>query len=160
MRKQEIKNKLIDRLDEDDLLDEFDLDNKIEIQDDGADSAVKLKRLELQQETEMVKFKLEQERLKIEEEERKAKLQLEQERWKIEQKERQDRLAMEERIKTKEIEAKFKIEKDKLEKQGSSNSSTQSGFDATKNIRLVPKFEEKEVDKYFLHFEKIANSLK
>ena len=33
-------------------------------------------------------------------------------------------------------------------------------FDATKNIRLVPKFEEKEVDKYFLHFEKIANSLK
>ena len=26
--------------------------------------------------------------------------------------------------------------------------------------RLVPKFEEKEVDKYFLHFEKIAESLK
>ena len=49
----------------------------------------------------------------------------------IEQKERQDRLAMEERIKTKEKEAKLRIE----EKQGSSNSSTQSGFDATKNIR-------------------------
>ena len=142
------------------LLDEFDLDNKIEIQDDGADSAVKLKRLELQQQMEMAKLKLEQERLKIEEEERKEKLQLQQERLKIEQKERQDRLAMEERIKTKEIEAKLKIEKDKLEKQGSSNSSPQSGFDATKNIRLVPKFEENEVDKYFLHFEKIANSLK
>ena len=43
MRKQEIKNKLIDCLVEDDLLDEFDLDNKIEIEDDGgADSAVKL----------------------------------------------------------------------------------------------------------------------
>ena len=51
--RQEIKNKLIDRLVEDDLLDEFDLDNKIEIEDDGADSAVKLKRLELQQEMEM-----------------------------------------------------------------------------------------------------------
>ena len=62
MRKQEIKNKLIDRLVEDDLLDEFDLDNKIEIEDDGADSAVKLKRLELQQEIEMTKLKLEQER--------------------------------------------------------------------------------------------------
>ena len=97
---------------------------------------------------EMAKLKLEQERLKIEEEERKEKLQLEQERLKIE------------RIKTKEIEAKLKLEKDKLEKQGSSNSFTQSGFDATKNIRLVSKFEEKEVDKYFLHFEKIANSLK
>ena len=31
MRKQEIRNKLIDRLVEDDLLGEFDLDNKIEI---------------------------------------------------------------------------------------------------------------------------------
>ena len=58
----------------------------------------------------------------------------------------------------KEIEAKVQMEKDQLEKHGSSTSSSQ--FDATKNIRLVPKFEEKEVDKYFLHFEKIAESLK
>ena len=137
MRKQEIKNKLIDRLVEDDLLDEFDLDNKIE--DDGADSAVKLKRLELQQEMEMAKLKLEQERLKIEEQERKEKLQLEQERLKIEQ----DRLAMEKEIELKEIEARVQIEKDKLEKQGSSGASSHTGFDATKNIRLVPKFEEK-----------------
>ena len=71
MRKQEVKNKLIDRLVEDDLLDEFDLDNKLEIEDDGAESAVKLKRLELQQEMEMAKLKLEQERLKIEKQERK-----------------------------------------------------------------------------------------
>ena len=47
----------------------------------------------------------------------------------------------------------------KLEKQGSSGASSHTGFHATKNIRLVPKFEEK-VDKYFLHFEKIAESLK
>ena len=76
----------------------------------------------------------------------------------IEQKEREDRLAMEERNKTKEIETKVRMEKDQLEKHGSSTSSSQ--FDATKNIRLVPKFEEKEVDKYFLHFEKIAENLK
>ena len=62
MRKQEIKNMLIDRLVEDDLLDQFDLDNKIEIED-GADSAVKIKQLELQQEMEMAKLKLEQEKL-------------------------------------------------------------------------------------------------
>ena len=91
---------------------------------------------------------------------KKGKLQLEKEKLQMKEKERQYRLAMEKRIKTKEIEAKLKIEKDKLEKQGSPNSSTQSGFDATKIIRSVPKFEEKEVDKYFLHFEKIANSLK
>jgi hypothetical protein len=33
-------------------------------------------------------------------------------------------------------------------------------FDVTKNIRLVPPFQEKEVDKYFLHYEKVAENLK
>ena len=28
--------------------------------------------------------------------------------------------------------------------------------DVTKHIRLVPPFQEKEADKYFLHFEKVA----
>ena len=33
-------------------------------------------------------------------------------------------------------------------------------FDVTKHIQLVPPFQEKEVDKYFLHFEKDAENLK
>jgi len=32
-------------------------------------------------------------------------------------------------------------------------------FDISKHIRFVPPFQEKEVDKYFLHFEKVATSL-
>ena len=32
-------------------------------------------------------------------------------------------------------------------------------FDPDRNIRLVPPFEEKEVDKYFAHFEKVADNL-
>ena len=32
-------------------------------------------------------------------------------------------------------------------------------FDVTKHIRLVPPFQEKEVDKYFLHSEKVAENL-
>ena len=32
-------------------------------------------------------------------------------------------------------------------------------FDVTKHIRLVPPFQEKEVDKYLLHFEKVAENL-
>ena len=32
-------------------------------------------------------------------------------------------------------------------------------FNVTKQIRLVPPFQEKEVDKYFLHFEKVAENL-
>ena len=31
-------------------------------------------------------------------------------------------------------------------------------FDVTKHIRLVPPFQEKEVDKYILHFEKVAEN--
>ena len=55
---------------------------------------------------------------------------------------------MEEIITMKELE----IEHEQVAKGIS--TSPHSGFDATKNIRLVPKFEEKEVDKYSLHFEK------
>ena len=33
-------------------------------------------------------------------------------------------------------------------------------FDVTKHIRLVLPFQEKEVDKYFLHVEKVAENLK
>ena len=32
-------------------------------------------------------------------------------------------------------------------------------FDVTKHIRLVLPFQEREVDKYFLHFEKVAENL-
>merc|ERR1711879_70267 len=32
-------------------------------------------------------------------------------------------------------------------------------FDVSKHIRLVPKFNEKSVDKYFLQFEKVAENL-
>jgi len=37
--------------------------------------------------------------------------------------------------------------------------STSSGFDISKHTRFVPPFQEHEVDKYFLHFEKVATSL-
>ena len=34
-----------------------------------------------------------------------------------------------------------------------------SAFNPARNIRLVLPFQEKEVDKYFAHFEKVADSL-
>ena len=40
-----------------------------------------------------------------------------------------------------------------------SPSDKDSVFDPARNIRLVPPFQEKEVDKYFAHFEKVADSL-
>ena len=74
----------------------------------------------------------------------------------IEEKERKDWHLKKEKFE-KKLEAKMALEQAKLEKQGSSNSS--ETFGAIKTIRLVPKFETKELE-YFLHFEKIGNSLK
>ena len=34
-----------------------------------------------------------------------------------------------------------------------------SASDPARNIRLVPPFQEKEVDKYFAHFKKVGDSL-
>jgi len=67
----------------------------------------------------------------------------------MEEKDRKEKLEMEERIRLKEIEAKI---------NSSSNSSQESKFVASRYTSLVPPFNEKEVDKFFLHFEKVAIS--
>ena len=46
-----------------------------------------------------------------------------------------------------------------LDTPRASTSTADPKFDIGKQIRFVPPFQEKEVDKYFLHFEKIATSL-
>ena len=38
-------------------------------------------------------------------------------------------------------------------------SDKASAFDPARNIRLVPPFQEKDLDNYFAHFEKVADSL-
>ena len=38
-------------------------------------------------------------------------------------------------------------------------SDRSSAFNPARNIRLVSPFQEKELDKYFAHFEKVADSL-
>ena len=43
---------------------------------------------------------------------------------------------------------------------GSSDASATLPFDVSKHIKFVPAFHETEVDKYFLHFEKVARSSK
>ena len=45
------------------------------------------------------------------------------------------------------------------ERANQSKQKIEYNFDVTKHIRLVPPFQEKEVDKYFLHFEKFAENL-
>jgi len=43
---------------------------------------------------------------------------------------------------------------------GATETRAVMSFDASKHIKFVPDFREIEVDKYFLHFEKVGKSLK
>ncbi|VDI05104.1 Hypothetical predicted protein [Mytilus galloprovincialis] len=71
----------------------------------------------------------------------------------------------EDELKLKELEMRERLEMEKLkiemvkEERNSKVQSKSDYFDAAKNIRLVPRFCEKTVDKYFPQFEKIARNL-
>lgn len=64
------------------------------------------------------------------------------------------RLRYEYEIKMKELELKFELEHSRAV-----HTEVNKEFDVGKNIRLVPSFND-DVDKYFLHFEKIATQCK
>ena len=77
-----------------------------------------------------------------------------------EREEREER-EREREIELKKLELQINFELKKLETESkASHADSESKFDVTKFIRLVPPFQEKDVDQYFLHFEKIATSLK
>ena len=62
----------------------------------------------------------------------------------------------------REKEREFQLRMREIEMQERANQPKQKieyNFDVTKHISLVPPFQEKEVDKYFLHFEKVAENL-
>ena len=76
-----------------------------------------------------------------------------------------EKLEQQECIEIEKEKLQFELKMKELELEGKSKSQPlplDSGifFDVTKHIRLVPPFQEKEVDKYFLHFEKVAENLK
>ena len=114
-------------------------------------------RLEtLEREDRLMREKLEHEKLRLEMEEREKEKQREMEREKLEQ---------QERIEIEKEKLHFELKMKELELEGKSKSKplpldSGKSFDVTKHIRLVPPFQEKEVDKYFLHFEKVAENLK
>lgn len=111
---------------------------------------VELRKLELQ---------LELKKLEIQKEQELGERELqEKERDRLER-EKERELRLEKQRLDHELELK-KLELE--EKLGPSHAGTRSSpnFDITRHIRLVPPFQEVEVDKYFLHFEKVAENLK
>ncbi|VDH94186.1 Hypothetical predicted protein [Mytilus galloprovincialis] len=144
MRKQIITNLVIDKLVDAEILGEEALELKVENVD-----AFKLKQLELEHELKLKELEM-KERLEMDKKEKEDEFKLKQDELKLKQAEL-------------EIRERLEMEKLKLEMvKEESNTKVQSKseyFDAAKNIRLVPKFCEKTVDKYFPQFEKIAHNL-
>ena len=131
MRKHEIKNILVQYFVDEEIFNENALSLIVE-------SVSSLKELEL-------KFQIRQ--LEIQEREKERE-------WEEREKERE----REEREKERE----FQLRMREIEMQERANQPKQKieyNFDVTKHIRLVPPFQEKEGDKYFLHFEKVAENL-
>ena len=133
MRKHEIKNILVHYFVDEEIFNENALSLIVDIQ-----SVSSSKELEL-------KFQIRQ--LEIQEREKERE-------WKEREKERE----REEREKEREFQLRMR-EIEMQEKANQPKQKIEYNFDVTKHIRLVPPFQEKEVDKYFLHFEKVAENL-
>ena len=171
MLKLKIKNILIKFLVDEEILDPSALSSVLITQTD-----LQLRELEIQRQIQLEKLKLEQEeRIRVEQLEReermqKEKLEMEEKEKEKERQIQRERLEMEERIQKekleqaeKEKERQYNLRMKELEMQDNAKTKPLdlgTHFDVTKHIRLVPPFQEKEVDKYFLHFEKVAENLK
>ena len=158
MRKQEIKVIVVKKLLQEEFFSSYDFP------EENVPSETKMSQYEF--ELEKMKLQLEYEQLDKERKERMQREQIEKEermqREQIEKEERMQREQIEKEERMNRDKLDFELQKLKLEKVQENPVPThvKSEFDAAKNIRLVPKFQEKSVDKYFPQFEKIAANLK
>ena len=187
MRKHEIKNILVQYFVDEEIFNENALSLIVDVQSVSSSKELELKlqirQLEIQErekEREREREREEREREREEREEREKERERErerereerekEERAKVREREREERekeREREEREKEREREERekereFQLRMREIEMQERANQPKQKieyNFDVTKHIRLVPPFQEKEVDKYFLHFEKVAENL-
>ena len=150
----------------------FEHEERIRAEKAEREERIRLETLErekqkLEREERMHRERLEHDKIRLEMEEREKEKQREMEREKLEREERleKEKLEREERLEIEKEKLEFQLKMKQLELQDKTKPKTlpldtSKTFDVTKHIRLVPPFQEKEVDKYFLHFEKVAENLK
>lgn len=171
MRKAKIKSILVKYMVDEDMLEpevleDIDIDEK---------DLTEMRRLELE-----YQFKIEEMKKEKEREEREAQREKEREErqlqreWQLrqEQLEKERQIREEEKIRERELREEKKIHEElrlkhelemkklELKAQFGETDPDDRPFDVGKVSRLVPTFQEKEVEKYFLHFEKVAQQLK
>jgi hypothetical protein len=149
MRKGDVKEMIVKHLVSETLLPESALES---LDQAGSDFVLEMKKLEIKErELDIQRAKqegeLELQRVKQEREQELRK-------WEIERDRERD-------------ERHMQLELKKLELQAAGGhllshaaQHAPMAFDVSKHVRLVPRFQETDVDTYFLHFEKVASSLK
>ena len=130
---------------------------------------IELEKLRLEQERQMQKERMEMEKKSSErknangrEREREKERQMQKERMEMEEWEKEkERQIQIEREKIK-FDTESRMKEVQMQNMTVKRQPLDSGahFDVTKHIRLVPPYQEKAVDKYLLHFEKVAENLK
>ena len=114
-----------------------------------------MRELETQKQIELEKLRLQHEKNKIVQER-----QMQKKRIEMEKRIQKEKIEKEEKDKGRQISLRIK----ELEMQNKTVKPQPLDFcvhfDVTKHVRLVPPFQEKEADMYFLHFEKVAENLK
>ena len=107
-------------------------------------------------------YELEMKRLEMQERERREEREMrerEKEREMQERKEERELKLLELKMKERELQLAFEKEIKIAELQQRTGRQESEGKEAVRNIKLVPKFNEKDVEKFFLHFEKLAESM-
>ena len=139
----------VEKAEREERLEKEKLEREERIRQEKAEREERIRLETIEREDRLLREKLEHEKLRLEMEERERE----------KERERQERIEIEKeklefQLKMKELELQDKVKPKTLP------LDTSKTFDVTKHIRLVPPFQEKEVDKYFLHFEKVAENLK
>ena len=165
-RKAQIRDVLIRHMVENDILNDDALED---ISKDEMSETLRLKEMELEHQKEMRLRELDYEREKerekleyekeLEREKREYEKELEREKRESEREQEREKREYEKELKLRELEIMAaEKEKDRVMKVKLEQSKLEH-FDASKYVKFVPPFIEKDVDKYFLLFEKVAKDL-
>ena len=173
-RKHELKRLIVEQLVDEDVLPDSCLEvyKPLPMEPSGQ---YEIRRLEIERELKLREFEARERELEaqqrkeeLEAQQRKEELEARQRKEELEARQRKEELeARKEELEAqkyeKELELKHEREMKALElnaRRIAHEESISTKFDLGKNVRLVPPFNESEVDKYFQHFERVAQNLK
>ncbi|KAJ8032307.1 Stress response protein nst1 [Holothuria leucospilota] len=155
MRKDEIQRYVLEYLVDESILPSTVLETAITV---PTDNTFELKRLEMEMNKENRLKEMEREREREEREMQKEKeereMQMQREKEEREERERREEKAREHEFRLKQLE--LGVIKGSDPKIGLDTG----GFDVSKHVKFVPKFQEDNVEKFFNHFEKLGKQLK